>query len=86
MHMKTIGKIIREKREINGLSRKQLARKIKITEGYLGHIERDGNVRISERLEHEFKRTIGLNGFHSLIVKANKLTKKWRSEYLKSKK
>ena len=80
--MKTIGEIIRAKRESKGMSREQLARKIQISPGYLAHIENDNHVPISSRLEFEFKKKLGLTNAHApLVEKQNKFAAKWYRNY-----
>lgn len=57
---KSLGELVRAKREALGLSREQLAKKVKVTPVYIGHIERDAPVHFSERLETEIGKVLKL--------------------------
>lgn len=47
---KKIGTLIRDAREKQNLTRERAARRIGISPGYLGHLERDAPVRLSDKL------------------------------------
>lgn len=81
-----IGDIIRAKREQMNITRDQLARRIKITPEYLGHIERGAPAYISPRLQWEFKRVIGLDTPQKLIDGQNKRNSDYYKPYRSSKK
>lgn len=83
---KSIGQIIRDARESQDMTREQLAKKLKITPGYLGHIERDDAVHVSDRIYAAVKKMFGskVSGFTSMEVwkhnvKARTVYKKYRS-------
>ena len=57
---KSMGSLIRKARQRKGLSREQLAVKLRITGGYVGHLERDDDVRMSERVADQLRKAIGL--------------------------
>lgn len=81
---KTLGQIVRTARENSDLTREQLAKKLKITPEYLGHIERDACVSVSDRVLGGLRkvlkssvRPITMN----MIEKHNKKTSAWWRDY-----
>lgn len=84
----SIGQIVKETRELKGWSREQLAKKIGITPLYLGHIERNDLVRISERLIKEFKKNLGQSATPIAVMSDhhNELVRLWKSRIERKKK
>lgn len=76
----SIGSILKTTRVNKNLTRPQLAKKVKLSESYLGHLERDFPIRFSPRLEGEFKK-LGFKIPHSLVEKHNLKSLKWRKSY-----
>ena len=79
--MKTIGKIIRAKREKLGLSRIELAGRIKVTPGYLGHLERDDLVHLSEHLEKKIEKVLKVIINETIVDKHNEKAREWYRDY-----
>lgn len=79
---KTLGTALRNQREKKTLSREQVARKLKITPGYLGHLETDNYVHVSERLKIAFHKMFGIpkKQIDELAEKANKRVARKRRE------
>ena len=50
MKNRTIGTIVKSARILRTLSLHDLAKRVKVTPGYISHIERDDPVHLSERL------------------------------------
>lgn len=82
---KSIGDTIIKKREAKGLSREELAKKIKITPGYLGHVERNDLVQISPRLVAELKAAFdgSLRIGQGAINHHNEAVRKWKRKLAK---
>lgn len=59
--MNTIGNLIKEAREKKKMDREELAKKIKISTSYLGHIERDDLVRVSMELAKALQKALKVN-------------------------
>lgn len=55
----TVGSVIKKARESKQLDREKLAKKLNITSGYLGHLERDGAVRLSGDLIGRLIKVLG---------------------------
>lgn len=77
---KTVGNIIRSTREKSEMTREQLAKKLKITPVYLGHIERDDPVRISPRIVIALKKNLGrkISEIDGLVPGHNYFVNLWR--------
>lgn len=80
---KSIGLIVARARENKGLTREQLAAKLKITPGYLAHVENDHLVRISDALLEGLAKHAGtkLGALNPLILRHNKRTTEWCRAY-----
>lgn len=68
----TLGWLVRGKREILGLSRPQLARKLRITKEFLGHVENDAPVHLSDRLANRLVAQLSIGPARMTALK-----KKW---------
>lgn len=79
----SIGNTIRMAREKKGLTREQIAKKLKITPGYFGHIERDAPVPISERLVLALKKFLGLRLNGPMVERHNSTSKRVYRNYRK---
>jgi len=77
----SIGKKVRTARESKHLTRDQLAAKLELSAGYLGHIERDAPVHISDRIVHAIKKVLGISIKPVAIQKHNKKSKSWYKNY-----
>ncbi len=75
--MKTPGKTIRTAREAKGMTTEQLAKKIGISPGYLGHLERDSHVHLSERLVAALKKALGIRLTAKAVTKHNDFARNW---------
>lgn len=80
--MKTLGTIVRESREKRHITRQKAAKRLQITEGYLGHIERDAPVRVSPRVVIALKK-MGIKVPSTLVEKHNIKSRKWYRAYRK---
>lgn len=76
----TVGSLIVSLREAEGTSREALAKKLKITPAYMGHIERDEPVRISPRIVESLKRFYGrkVDLMANMIEGHNYYVRMWR--------
>ncbi len=83
--MASIGATIRKARETKKLTREQLAKKLKITEGYLGHIERDAPVRLSERVVKGISKSLSLKLPTIGVNRHNDKSTRWYRNYRKQK-
>lgn len=79
----TIGMILRSTREEMLLSREQAAKRLKISAGYLGHLERDSHVPLSIGLISRFSREYGpgMRMLEKLVLEHNKKVKKTISKF-----
>lgn len=82
---KTVGQVIRKGREKKGFTRPELAKKLKISIAYLGHLECDHPVTFSERLQLGSARTLGvpLRTLSRLAEPHNRKARRWYSNYRK---
>jgi transcriptional regulator with XRE-family HTH domain len=79
----TIGSILRAKRAKLKLTREQVAKRIKITPGYLGHLENDSHVRFSDELYKRLQKAIGVRIPTQLRAVHNKRASAWYRAYRK---
>lgn len=82
--LNTIGNKVKLAREAKKMEVKELALILKITPGYLYHIERDDPVIISERLTQSIEREFKHIRIADLVDQHNVLTKQWRALYLRT--
>lgn len=75
----SIGSIIRSKREKLKLTREQVAKKIKISKGYLGHLENDSHVHFSENLALKISKVLKLSNaiLKRRLKKFNEKSREW---------
>lgn len=79
MPHRTIGTIVKAARVLMELSREELARKVNVTSEYIGHIERDDPVRVSERLATALEKELKANNrIIVLIDEHNVQVNNWR--------
>ena len=78
--MKTPGKTIRTAREAKGMTTEQLAKKIGISPGYLGHLERDSHVHLSDRVAAAVKKILGVRLVAAAVKKHNDFARKWNTK------
>ena len=77
---KSIGSAIAEKSESKGLNRAQLAKRVKISTGYLSHIEKD-HISLSPDLASRFEKALGVKFSKSDLEKHNESAKQWLLKY-----
>lgn len=78
--MKTPGKMIRTAREAKGMTTEQLAKKLDISPGYLGHLERDSHVHLSERVATALKKVLGIRLVTAAVKKHNQWALNWNKK------
>ena len=64
MAKETFGATVRRARESLGWDRPTLAKKVKISAGYVGHIERSAPVPVSDKLLSKLQRALHLKSNH----------------------
>lgn len=82
----TLGTLVRHKRMHKGITRIQLAKKLQISVGYLGHIETDNHVRVSPRIVKLLNSIFETRLPKYLIDAHNEMALKWNREWNQSKK
>lgn len=85
MRKQTAGQIIRRAREARNLTRPQLAKVVGITPEYLGHLERDGHVYLSEGLVQRFKKRAKVRIPAKAAEKASAVASRWYRNYREKK-
>ncbi len=79
----SIGEVVKNKRISKKMTKSQLAKKLKLSLSYIGHIERNSPVRLSERIRVNLKYALGLSipkeEFDKHNNKAVKVLKKYPS-------
>lgn len=58
----TFGQLIRKKREFKQLTREQLARKLRISSGFLAHLEIGTPVHLSYNLADKIRKRLNIRG------------------------
>lgn len=81
----TMGSLIRSFREERHLSREQLAKRLSISKGYLGHLENDVPIVMSQRLYEIFNNRLGLFIPRSWQESHNMKARRYYRSYRKSK-
>lgn len=77
----TSGKLIRKARESRNLTRPQLAKSLGITPGYLGHLERDSHVHLSQALVGRIKLRLRVAIPTSAVERNNAAARRWYRAY-----
>lgn len=83
---KTIGQIITTEREKRSLSRTELAKKIDLSPGYLGHLERDGMVPLSEGLRERIQKSLSITIPATIVKTHNERAARWYKNYISKRK
>lgn len=72
----TLGALVRHRRTHREITRKELARRLDISVGYMGHIETDNHVNVSPRLQDGLNRILGrIPAIY--FEKHNAMSRKW---------
>lgn len=82
---RTIGQVIKTARAESDMSREKLAAKLKISAGYLGHLECDNHVRLSDRVTKALRKFLKLKSTQltdRLVETHNKKSAKYRRDRL----
>ena len=77
----SIGKLIRTAREAKELTREQLAKRLALSATYVGHIERDDMVPVSERVAVAVKKVLGVSVAEAARQRHNKKASAWSKAY-----
>lgn len=91
---KSLGQVVRDAREAKfselkytGPMRKALAKKLRISPEYLGHIERDSHVRVSPRVIDALRKVLGKSVSsitEAMVERHNKRSAQWYAAYKKA--
>ncbi len=78
---KSVGSIVRNAREKKSLTRDRAARLLKLSAGYLGQIERDAPIPISERIVEAIAKKLGPRLKPEMVERHNKRSAKVYKRY-----
>lgn len=79
--MATIGSIVKNRRQSKKLTRPQLAKKLKISAGYLAHVENDMGVWLSQELLAKLQKSLSIRFPPKALKKAQKVVKRRYKKY-----
>lgn len=78
-----VGTELRNRRKKKNLTRDQLGRKLGISGGYVGHLERDVNAYLSDPVRSRIQKHLGLRITQKDQERINERARKWFAKYRK---